>query len=66
MSEPDYKKFYDVMMRLAQDWEDLAVAWGDSSGGYALRAVVGAIASVSETYTPNAPIANLIHLVREG
>ena len=59
MSEPDYKAFYDAMMRVAQDWEDLSEEWSGSNEGDALHTVVKAIASVSEVYVPNGPIAHL-------
>ena len=63
MTEPDYKAFYDAMVRVVQDWEGLAEDWSGSIEGYALDTVVKAIASVSEGYAPNGPLA---HLARKG
>ena len=59
MSEPDYKEFYDVMMHVVQDWENLSEEWSGSSGGNAIRTVVKTIATVSELCAPNGPIAHL-------
>ena len=59
MGKRNYKEFYDAMMRVVQDWEDLAEDWSGSNEGYALHTVVKAIATVSEVYVPNGPIAHL-------
>ena len=59
MSEPDYKAFYDAMMRVAQGWEGLSEDWSGSNEGDVLHTVVKAVASVSEVYVPNGPIAHL-------
>lgn len=59
MSEPDYKEFYDVMMLVVQDWENLSEEWSGSSGGCARHNVLKTIATVSEICVPNGPIAHL-------
>ena len=65
MSEPDYKAFYDVMMYAAQGWEDLSEEWSGSSESDTLHTVVKAIATASEVYVPNGPIAHLASPVRK-
>ena len=65
MPEPDYKAFYDVMMLAAQTWENLAEEWRGSSESGTLHTVVKAIATASEVYVPNGPIAHLASPVRK-
>ena len=65
MSEPDYKEFYDAMMRVVQDWENLSEECSGSSGGCALHNVLKTIATVSEICAPNGPIAHLASTVRK-
>ena len=59
MPEPDYKEFYDVMMRVVQDCENLSEELSGSSGGCALHNVLKTIATASEICAPNGPIAHL-------
>ena len=59
MSEPDYKAFYDVMMFVVQDWEDLSDEWRGSNEGRALHKVVKTIAALGEVYVTNGTLAHL-------
>ena len=59
MTEPNYKAFYDAMMRVVQDWEGLSEDWIGSIEGSTLDTVLKAIAAVSEGCVPSGPIAHL-------